>query len=85
MRRKNPIALARAVMEHSPYVMMVGTGADAFAVSQRPAADASPAYFFTEMRWQELLGVQRSRRQAVAAASGWCSRRRRRAWRCRMT
>ena len=28
---KNPIALARAVMEHSPYVMMVGPGADAFA------------------------------------------------------
>ena len=53
---KNPIALARAVMEKSPYVMMAGPGADAFAkkvsLKQMP-----PAYFFTEMRWQELLDV----------------------------
>ena len=53
---RNPIALARAVMEHSPYVMMVGTGADAFAVSQH-LPQMPPSYFFTEMRWQELLGV----------------------------
>ncbi|HEX6497383.1 MAG TPA: isoaspartyl peptidase/L-asparaginase [Acidobacteriaceae bacterium] len=56
---KNPIALARAVMEHSPYVMMVGPGADAFAVSQH-LPQMPPSYFFTEMRWQELLGVLRS-------------------------
>ena len=53
---KNPITLARAVMEHSPYVMMAGPGADAFArkigLPQMP-----PSYFFTEMRWQELLEV----------------------------
>jgi L-asparaginase / beta-aspartyl-peptidase len=53
---KNPIALARAVMEHSPYVMMVGPGADAFSVSQH-VPQMPPSYFFTEMRWQELLGV----------------------------
>jgi beta-aspartyl-peptidase (threonine type) len=56
---KNPIALARAVMEHSPYVMMVGPGADAFAVSQH-LPQMPPSYFFTEMRWQELLGVLRT-------------------------
>ncbi|MFL6428100.1 MAG: isoaspartyl peptidase/L-asparaginase family protein [Acidobacteriaceae bacterium] len=56
---KNPIAAARAVMEHSPYVMMVGPGADAFAVS-RHLPQMPPSYFFTEMRWQELLGVLRS-------------------------
>jgi beta-aspartyl-peptidase (threonine type) len=56
---KNPIALARAVMEHSPYVMMVGPGADAFAVSQH-LRQMPPSYFFTEMRWQELLGMLRS-------------------------
>ena len=53
---RNPIQLARAVMEKSPYVMMAGPGADSFAVSvglpQMP-----PSYFFTEMRWQELLQV----------------------------
>jgi beta-aspartyl-peptidase (threonine type) len=56
---KNPISLARAVMEKTPYVMVAGPGADAFAVNihlpQRPAA-----YFFTEMRWQELLGILKS-------------------------
>jgi beta-aspartyl-peptidase (threonine type) len=56
---KNPIALARAVMEHSPYVMMVGPGADAFALS-RHLPQMPPSYFFTEMRWQELLGVLRA-------------------------
>ena len=56
---KNPIVLARAVMEHTPYVMMVGAGADAFAVSQH-LPQMPPSYFFTEMRWQELLGVLRS-------------------------
>ncbi|MGC2658332.1 MAG: isoaspartyl peptidase/L-asparaginase [Bryobacteraceae bacterium] len=53
---KNPISAARAVMEKTPYVMMAGPGADAFAakvgLSQMP-----PSYFFTEMRWQELLGI----------------------------
>jgi L-asparaginase / beta-aspartyl-peptidase len=56
---KNPIALARAVMEHSPYVMMVGPGADVFAVTQH-LPQMPPSYFFTEMRWQELLGVLRA-------------------------
>ncbi len=56
---KNPIALARAVMEHSPYVMMVGSGADAFAISQH-IQQMPPSYFFTEMRWQELLGILRA-------------------------
>lgn len=53
---KNPISAARAVMERSPYVMMAGPGADSFAIKnglrQMPAS-----YFFTEMRWQELVQV----------------------------
>jgi L-asparaginase / beta-aspartyl-peptidase len=61
---KNPISLARAVMEHSPYVMMVGTGADAFAISQH-LPQMPPSYFFTEMRWQELLGVLRAQRKPI--------------------
>jgi L-asparaginase / beta-aspartyl-peptidase len=61
---KNPIALARAVMEHSPYVMMVGPGADSFAISQH-LPQMPPSYFFTEMRWQELLGVLRAQRKPI--------------------
>lgn len=52
-RVRNPIRLAEAVMQHSPHVMMVGQGAEAFAASQRiPLVD--PAYFRTEKRWQQL-------------------------------
>ena len=53
---KNPISAARAVMEKSPYVMMAGPGADAFA-AKNGLPQMPPSYFFTEMRWQELLGV----------------------------
>jgi len=31
---KNPISAARAVMEHSPHVMMIGRGAELFATAQ---------------------------------------------------
>ncbi len=78
---KNPIALARAVMEHSPYVMMVGPGADAFAVSQH-LPQMPPSYFFTEMRWQELLGVLRAQGKPSRRVRPACPLRRRR-WRYR--
>jgi L-asparaginase / beta-aspartyl-peptidase len=51
---RHPISLARAVMEQSPHVMLIGPGADAFAVhvglEQVPAS-----FFFTERRWQSLV------------------------------
>jgi L-asparaginase / beta-aspartyl-peptidase len=53
---RHPISLARAVMEHTPYVMMVGPGADAFSKTQGLEQEP-PAYFFTEMRWQEFVSV----------------------------
>jgi beta-aspartyl-peptidase (threonine type) len=53
---KNPISLARAVMERTPHVLLIGPGADTFAV--RAGLPQMPAsYFFTEMRWQELVQV----------------------------
>jgi beta-aspartyl-peptidase (threonine type) len=52
-RIKNPILLARAVMEKSPHVMLAGEGAEAFAQSiGMPLVD--PSYFRTEERWQQL-------------------------------
>ncbi|WP_079248272.1 isoaspartyl peptidase/L-asparaginase [Lysobacter antibioticus] len=52
-RVKNPIVLARAVMDKSRHVMMVGDGAEAFAREQGlPLVD--PSYFRTEKRWQQL-------------------------------
>lgn len=52
-RVKNPIALARAVMDKSKHVMMVGDGAEAFAREQGLTL-VDPSYFRTEKRWQQL-------------------------------
>ena len=52
-RVKNPILLARAVMEHSPHVLMFGDGAEEFAKTQGIVL-VDPKYFWTEKRWQEL-------------------------------
>jgi beta-aspartyl-peptidase (threonine type) len=42
------------VMEQSPHVMMVGSGAEAFAKSKGMAMVDS-TYFFTERRWKQYL------------------------------
>jgi beta-aspartyl-peptidase (threonine type) len=53
-RTRNPISLARAVMEKSPHVMLAREGADQFSMEQGlPQVD--PSYFRTEDRWQQLL------------------------------
>lgn len=48
---KNPISLARMVMERSPHVMMVGEGAETFA-RQEGVEMVPQSYFYTEKRWQ---------------------------------
>jgi isoaspartyl peptidase/L-asparaginase-like protein (Ntn-hydrolase superfamily) len=48
-RIRNPILAARAVMERSPHVMLVGAGADAFARKQGLAL-VKQAYFTTPQR-----------------------------------
>lgn len=50
---KNPISTARAVMEKSPHVMMVGKGAEQFAKEQGQEI-VDPSYFYTEDRWRGL-------------------------------
>lgn len=50
---KNPINAARAVMEKSEHVMMVGSGAEQFAQSQG-IETVDPSYFFTQERWDQL-------------------------------
>jgi beta-aspartyl-peptidase (threonine type) len=50
---KNPVMLARAVMERSPHVFLIGSAADGFARQlgfERP----EPGYFFTSRRWSSL-------------------------------
>jgi len=53
-RTRHPISLARAVMEKSPYVLLVGPGADAFSI-QAGLEQEPPSFFFTESRWQSLV------------------------------
>ncbi len=58
-RVKNPIQLAARVMTASPHVMLVGEGAEVFAVEQGiPLVDSS--YFYTERRWNQLQKLRES-------------------------
>lgn len=50
---RHPISAARAVMERSRHVMLIGAGAEVFARAQELEA-VEPSYFFTERRWQQL-------------------------------
>ena len=56
-----PIALARAVMERSPHVMLTAKGAESFAREQGFPVTA-PSYFETERRKKALDNYKRSRR-----------------------
>jgi len=51
---KNPISLARLVMEKSPHVTMIGDGAEAFAKEQGVELLPDQKYFYTQRRWDEL-------------------------------
>ena len=53
-RTKNPVSLARTVMEKSSHVLLTGTGADTFSVQQH-LEQVEPGYFRTEERWQQYL------------------------------
>jgi len=52
-RIKNPIELARAVMEKSEHVMLIDDGAEKFAQSIGMQL-VDPKYFYTEARWKAL-------------------------------
>ncbi len=53
-RTRNPIGLARAVMEKSPHVLLSGSGAEEFSI-YAGLEQVAPSFFFTERRWQSLL------------------------------
>ncbi len=69
-RTRHPISLARAVMEKSPHVMLIGAGADAFA-AQVALEQVDPSFFFTERRWQGLVKqLQKEGRQIPSRPTG---------------
>lgn len=63
---KNPITLARAIMDHSRHVMMVGEGAEMFAKEQGVTL-VDPSYFRTEKRWRGLQKALQEEKQAQAS------------------
>lgn len=55
---KNPITLARRVMEETPHVLLCGTGAEQFA-REAGCEFAPPEYFFVQLRHEQLLEARR--------------------------
>jgi L-asparaginase / beta-aspartyl-peptidase len=60
-RVKNPIDLARLVMESSPHVMMAGEGAETFGAGHGVEM-VDPEYFHTESRWRALERAREAER-----------------------
>ncbi len=54
---KSPIALARMIMENSPYVLLSGDGASVFA-KEKGLEIVNPSYFYTEKRFKSLQKVK---------------------------
>ncbi|MBV9210309.1 MAG: isoaspartyl peptidase/L-asparaginase [Acidobacteria bacterium] len=67
---KNPISIARLVMEQSPHVLLTGEGAEAFAKGK--GVELVPnEYFRTERRQQELQRAkEKERKEAEERKSG---------------
>jgi L-asparaginase / beta-aspartyl-peptidase len=66
-RVKNPIDLARAVMEKSPHVMLAGKGAEDFA-RELGLEIGDDKYFYTEQRWRALQRVRAARAEPLSDA-----------------
>jgi beta-aspartyl-peptidase (threonine type) len=69
---KNPIYAARVVMEHSPHVLLIGRGAELFALKHKLDI-VHPDYFWTEQRWKELqdaLKKEANRRREPPGGEG---------------
>ena len=64
---KNPIRLARLVMEKSPHVMMAGEGAEAFAKEQGGIAFVNQKYFYTDRAWKALQDELAAEKKAAQA------------------
>jgi L-asparaginase / beta-aspartyl-peptidase len=70
MHVKNPIELARLVMEKSPHVMMIGSGAEEFALQQGLTLVPN-SYFVTELRQQQLeRAIAKEKSAAKPAGTG---------------
>jgi beta-aspartyl-peptidase (threonine type) len=58
---KNPVKLARLVMERTPHVLLAGRGADEFAREMQVEFE-DDKYFYTEFRYRQLLKAREAGR-----------------------
>ncbi|MDQ3190809.1 MAG: isoaspartyl peptidase/L-asparaginase [Bacteroidota bacterium] len=56
---KNPVALARLIMENTPHVLLCGSGAEDFARKMN-VVFMPDAYFFTQHRFDQYLAVYKT-------------------------
>lgn len=62
---KNPVSLARRVMEQTPHVLLIGAGAEDFATTM--GVERVPnEYFVTERRWRQLETELAKRKRSAA-------------------
>lgn len=63
-RTRNPISLARAVMEQSPHVLLAREGADQFS-KEKGLEQVDPGYFRTDERWKQLEAWRKDHQAAL--------------------
>lgn len=68
-RVKNPVLLARAVMEKSPHVFLAGDGAEEFAQTAGIEL-VDPSYFRTDERWNQLQDALKKEAAGQQASLG---------------
>ena len=68
-RVKNPINLARSIMEKSPHVMMIGEGAELFAKEQNIEL-VPEKYFWTQERWDSLQRIIKEEKEKRNKSKG---------------
>ncbi len=77
-RIKHPISVARKVMENSPHVMLVGEGAQQFAISQgftleehKLSDDAKQAYdnWLKKSNYQPVINIENTKQRGAFAPS----------------
>jgi len=69
---RNPVELARLVMEKSPHVLLVAEGAEEFALEQGMVL-VPRGYFRTEARARELDEARQTQAEQLKAAAPWAT------------
>lgn len=65
---RNPISAARAVMEKSKHVLLIGRGAEVFATRQGLEI-VDPTYFWTEKRWKAIQQIWQEEGKSASSSA----------------